>query len=134
MLSQMLVAILEDDVLISEVLGELLANSGIEVRTYTSTDSAFAECSGRPPDILIADWCVPGDISTARLVAYLRELNPQMRVVFTSGQKTDELANLVATNPLASFIPKPISFEALVEVIKLVRDHPLGGLSDYATV
>lgn len=128
----MLAAILEDDVLISEALRELFASSGIEVRSYGSTDSAFAECSQRPPDVLIADWCVPGDVSTSRLVSFLRQVNPAMRVIFTSGQKTDELTTLVASNPLASFIPKPISFESLLEVIKPSREYQTSGISDSA--
>ena len=130
----MLAAILEDDVLISEALRELLLGTGLEVKSYGSTDSAFAECSERPPDVLIADWCVPGDVSTSRLVSYLHEVNPAMTVVFTSGQKTPELSELIACNPWAAFIPKPLSFESLLEAIQSGREYPRDEVSDSATV
>jgi DNA-binding NtrC family response regulator len=129
----MLAAILEDDVLISEALRELLAGTGVEVRSYGSTDSAFAECAESPPDLLIADWCVPGDVSTARLVSYLHDVNPAMRVIFTSGQKTPELSRIIAGNNWAFFIPKPLSFESLLEAIKSGLEYPLGEISDSAT-
>jgi FixJ family two-component response regulator len=128
----MLAAILEDDLLISEALSELFAGSGIEVKSYGSTDSALAECSQRPPDVLIADWCVPGDISTARLVSYLRELNPDMRLVLTSGKTNHELLDTLNANPGASFIPKPASFESLLEAIKMARQLPSGDISNSA--
>lgn len=114
----MLIAILEDNILVSEALSELLKSNGLDVRTYGSTDSAFADCSVSPPDVLIADWCVPGDLSTERLVTHLHEINPNMRVVFMSGVKTQELSEFLTNNRWASFVAKPTPYESIVETIR----------------
>lgn len=118
------VVIVEDDVLASTALCQLLEDEGLDVRTYASTDSAYAECTVRPPDIVIADWCVPGDLSTHKLVESLHELNPALRVIFTSGYDPEELRGMVRNEHWMSYLSKPISFDRLVEDIKgLQRDQ-----------
>ncbi len=112
------VVILEDDLLASTALSQLLEGEGLEVRTFASTDSAYAECMSRPPDVLIADWCVPGDISTQRLVEFLHERNPSLRVIFTSGFEPDEIRGLTRGEKWMSYLSKPIPFDRLVEDIR----------------
>ncbi|MFN5061861.1 MAG: response regulator [Pseudomonadota bacterium] len=111
------VVIVEDDVLSSIALTQLLQEEGFDVKSYTSTDSAYAECSVNPPDLLIADWCVPGELSTQKLVEYLHERNPKLRVIFTSGYEPDELRGLTSNKHWMSYISKPIPFDRLVEDI-----------------
>lgn len=119
----MLVAILEDNLLVSEALSELLKSSGLDVKTFGSTDSAFTDCSVSPPDVLIADWCVPGDLSTERLVTHLHGINPNMRVVFMSGVKTQELSQFLTSNKWASFVAKPTPYDSILETIKECDPH-----------
>ncbi len=116
------VVILEDDLLASAALSQLLEGEGLQVRAFASTDSAYAACVECPPDVLIADWCVPGDISTQRLVELLHELNPSLRVIFTSGYEPDELRGLTRDERWMSYISKPIPFERLVEDIRGLKE------------
>lgn len=120
------VVVLEDDLLASTALSQLLEGEGLEVRTYASTDSAYAECISRPPDVLVADWCVPGDISTQRLVECLRELNPSLRVIFTSGFDPEELRGMTRDEEWMSYLSKPIPFDRLVEDIRGLKPHRSG--------
>lgn len=112
------VVIIEDDVLASMALRQLLEDEGLDVRAYVSTDSAYAECVIRPPDIVIADWCVPGDLLTHELVQLLHEINPALRVVFTSGYDPEELQGMIRKERWMSYVSKPLSFDRLVEDIK----------------
>lgn len=112
------VVIIEDDVLASTALRQLLEDEGLDVRTYASTDSAYAECTVRPPDIVIADWCVPGGLSTHQLVESLHEMNPTLRVIFTSGYDPEELQRKFRSERWMSYLSKPVSFDRLVEDIK----------------
>ncbi len=115
------VVIVEDDVLASMALRQLLEGEGLRVRTFASTDSAYAECSVSPPDVLIADWCVPGDITTPQLVEHLHRINPSLRVIFTSGYEPDELRGLTTGERWMSYMSKPIPFDRIVENIREMR-------------
>lgn len=112
------VVIVEDDILASMALRQLLEGEGLDVKTFSSTDSAYAECSVSLPDVLIADWCVPGDITTHQLVEHLHRLNPALRVIFTSGYEPDELRGLTADQKWMSYVSKPIPFDRIVENIR----------------
>lgn len=115
------VVVLEDDLLASMALRELLEGEGVSVRTFASTDSAYAECSVSPPDVLIADWCVPGDITTVQLVEHLHRLNPGLRVIFTSGYAPEELRGLTEGQRWMSYVSKPIPFDRIIENIREMR-------------
>jgi DNA-binding NtrC family response regulator len=113
--------ILEDDLLASMALAELLEGEGFEVRQFASTDEARASCISDPPDILIADWCVPGTLSSGDLVTCLQGLQPNLRVIFVSGYETSELRALVASHSRVELISKPIHFERFIHDIKIQR-------------
>ena len=125
------VVILEDDLLAAMALSQLLEGEGLDVRTFASTDSAYAECSMTPPDVLIADWCVPGDVTTVQLVEHLHRLNPALRVIFTSGYETEELRGLTDGQCWMSYVSKPIPFDQVVENIREmhIRETVHGGSS-----
>jgi DNA-binding NarL/FixJ family response regulator len=114
------IVIVEDDLLASMALGQLLSNEGFDVRTYASTDLAYPECCVRPPDILIADWSVPGDLSSRQLVDHLHRLNPVLRVIFTSGYEKDEILGRASDEAWMSYVSKPVSFERIIDEI---REH-----------
>lgn len=114
------IVIVEDDLLASMALGQLLSNEGFDVRSYASTDSAYAACCVRPPDILIADWSVPGDLSSLQLVEELHRLNPALRVIFTSGYERAEILGKTSDEDWMSYISKPVSFERIIDEI---REH-----------
>jgi len=115
------VAVVEDDLLASMALRELLEDEGIKVRTFASTDSAYAECCLNPCDVLIADWCVPGDLTVAQLVDHLHIFNPALRVIFTSGYAPEELHGLTKGQRWMSYMSKPIPFDRIVDSIREMR-------------
>ncbi len=115
------VVIVEDDLLASMALCQLLEGEGLCVKTFASTDSAYAECSVNPPDVLIADWSVPGDMTTPQLVEHLHRLNPALRVIFASGYESDELRGLTAGQRWMSYVSKPLPFDRIVENIRDLR-------------
>ena len=111
--------ILEDDLLASMALAQLLESEGFSVRTFASTDEAYASCAAEPPDILITDWCVPGTRSSADLVTCLQVLHPAMRVVVVSGYESSELRALVDSHSHVECLSKPIHFDRFLSDIKL---------------
>jgi DNA-binding response OmpR family regulator len=109
------VLLLEDDLLTAAVLQDLLEGHGLQVKVCQSSDSAYSEGISNTPDIVIADICVPGDISSIKLVQLLHEVNPDLRAVFISGYSLGDLRKLISGLDWASCVAKPLSFEDIVE-------------------
>lgn len=110
--------IVEDDVLASMALAQLLEAEGFEVRCFDRTDDAYAGCMERPPDILITDWCVPGSISSETLVRELKESQPSLRVICVSGYESRELQAMVDSSMHVECVSKPIHFDQFISDIR----------------
>lgn len=117
--------IIEDDVLASMALTQLLESEGYSVRTFTCADEAYSGCIDEAPDVLIADWCVPGQISTGDLALALRRVRPDMKVVFISGYESGELRQLAQHVRGVECISKPIQFDRFLSDIRGEPRSPL---------
>ncbi len=109
--------IVEDDALASMALVQLLEGEGFSVRSFACTDEAYARCVDAPPDVLIADWCVPGEISSADLALELRKVKGEMKVIFISGYESTELRGMARNLSGAECISKPIQFDRFLSDI-----------------
>ncbi len=117
--------IIEDDVLASMALAQLLESEGYSVRAFTCSDEAYVRCKDDVPDVLIADWCVPGEMSTSDVALALREIRPDMKVVFISGYESGELRQLAQHVRGVECISKPIQFDRFLSDIRGEHRIPL---------
>jgi DNA-binding NtrC family response regulator len=99
-------------------LAQLLEGEGYAVRSFANTDEALVGGMADPPDILIADWCVPGALSSVDLMESLRRMNPKLKVVFISGYESRELRDLVDSHSGVECFSKPIHFDRFLRDIK----------------
>lgn len=111
------VVIVEDDHLASMALKLLLEGEGYETRTFSNVDEAYERCLNNVPDILIADWCVPGEMTCSDLAVKLREIRPAMKVVFVSGYDSEDLRSMILTLKDFECLPKPIQFDKFLSDI-----------------
>jgi two-component system cell cycle response regulator CpdR len=116
--------IVEDDVLASMALVQLLEGEGYSVRSFACTDEAYARCINEVPDVLIADWCVPGGMSTADLALALRQARADMKIIFISGYESNELRGMAQSLRGAECISKPIQFERFLSDIRSESNSP----------
>ena len=100
------VLVVEDEVLISNLVADVLSASGFVVHEVTSAREALRYFgSGADIDVLFTDVNLPGDMNGAELAARARELRPEMPIVYVSGRyKLSEIAPLV---PRSLFMAKP---------------------------
>jgi len=117
--------IVEDDVLASMALAQLLESEGYTVRSFACTDEAYAKCVNEVPDVLIADWCVPGEMSTADLALEFRKVRADMKVIFISGYESSELRGMVQTLRGAECVSKPIQFDRFLSDIRGAHSTPI---------
>lgn len=105
------IAVVEDDPLLAELIGEVLTSQGYAVQSYASLAEA-RRLVGGAPNLLVTDVVLP-DGSGLDLVAELREVNPDLPVLIVSGltSERDLLAGFAAG--ATDYLTKPITLAEL---------------------
>ena len=100
------VLLVEDEVLISHLVAASLSEHGFIVRESTTADEALNYVkSGGDVDVLFTDVNLPGDMNGAELAVLVRQMRPDLPIVYASGryQPTD----IGALVPRSVFVSKP---------------------------
>jgi DNA-binding response OmpR family regulator len=98
------VLVVEDEILISKLVADVLSASGFVVHEVTTADEALRYIDS-DADILFTDVNLPGGMNGAALATRARALRPEVPIVYASGRyKLSEIALLV---PRSLFMAKP---------------------------
>jgi|GEM_PF-1633971 len=112
------VLLLEDDAFSALALSSLLEGEGFVVDSVSNAERALEISMVEPPDLLIADWSIEGDSTSADVARRLRLLNPQMRIAFVTGYDTQDIRpEIVDLHPYEVF-SKPLDFESFIAEVK----------------
>ena len=100
------VLLVEDEVMISNLVADCLSESGFRVHEVATADDALRLIkSGANVDVLFTDINLAGAMNGAELAERVRELRPEMPIVYVSGRyKISEISPLV---PRSLFVAKP---------------------------
>jgi CheY-like chemotaxis protein len=100
------VLLVEDEILISSLVADVLTESGFVVHEVATAAEALRYMdSGASIDVMFTDIGLPGGMNGAELAARAREKRPEMPIVYTSGQfKLSDITPLV---PRSLFVAKP---------------------------
>jgi CheY-like chemotaxis protein len=113
------VLVVEDEVLISEMVSDVLLDQGFDVHVVSSGDEALRFiASGCQIDLLFTDINIDGEIDGEALAQRARELRPNLPIVFASGRMS-VLDHLKAT-PGATCLPKPYNAAQLCTAVECV--------------
>jgi CheY-like chemotaxis protein len=100
------VLFVEDEVLVSALMSDVLEERGFEVHAMETGDAALEYLqSGAPVDVLFTDINMPGDLDGAELAREARNLRPDLPVVYASGRYT--AGDLMPMVPRSLFLAKP---------------------------
>ncbi len=95
----------------------LLAGDGHEAQ------QVWQACGGRV-DVLYTDMIMPGGVTGLELALLLRSMQPDLKVVISSGY-SDELAGPASSaNPEFLYLPKPVPSNELLAAIRTSLDSP----------
>jgi signal transduction histidine kinase/ActR/RegA family two-component response regulator len=116
------ILLVEDEAALRELTREALVARGYEVLEAPNGNEALALCQSHsgPIDLMITDVVMPkmrGDDLARRV----KELHPEVRVLFTSGYAA---TSIVESLEDASFLQKPYRFRDLAERIRQILDQP----------
>ncbi|TVP74059.1 MAG: PAS domain S-box protein [Rhodobacteraceae bacterium] len=119
------VLLAEDEPKVRSVVARLLRGAGFEVTEAESGDAALVIFNQMTehPDVLLTDVVMPGGLQGPMLARKLKELQPDLKIVFMSGYANEAAINGNGLRPDDVFLMKPIQREALLETLaKLARN------------
>lgn len=116
------ILLVEDEAALRELTREALVARGYDVLEAPNGNEALALCQShsRPIDLMITDVVMPkmrGDDLARRV----KELHPEVRVLFTSGYAATSIVEAIEN---ASFLQKPYRFRDLAGRIRQILDQP----------
>ena len=119
------VLLMDDEEFILEVTGEVLRNLGYEVEFAHDGEEAIAKykgamAEGRRFDAVIMDLTIPGGMGGKEAVKKLREIDPEVKAIVSSGYSSDATMAEHRRFGFVGVIPKPYRIEELSRVMSEV--------------
>ncbi len=113
----------EDDESVRSLFTRVLTENGYTVLTAANGVEAVREFSTAIPGIslMITDVIMPG-MNGRELADRMKEINPALRVLYTSGYTSDAIAHRNILEEGTELVEKPIGAEALLEKIREMLD------------
>lgn len=116
------VLLLEDDLLVRDVLRRNLESAGLEIaETGDGRDTlrVYHEAmqQGRIFDLVILDLTIPEGLGGADTMKHLRQLDPQVCAIVSSGYRDDPIMRNPSAFGFSGCLPKPYQRESLMQVI-----------------
>ncbi len=113
------VLIIEDDPAVREMLELLLEGEGLQTAAVIGTDAALALAARRAfmPDVIIADYNLPGELTGAEVIARLREtLRRQIPAIILTGDISSDTLRKIA-HAGCVYLSKPATADALTQQV-----------------
>jgi CheY-like chemotaxis protein len=123
------VLVVDDEPDVLRLLQSILTAEGYEVVAARGADAAIKafEGLGRCPDLLLTDVVMPG-MSGPMLVDHLRQLAPDLKVLFMSGYDDRHVVRRYVVDKGFHLISKPFTVSNLRKVInEVVKNSEPGG-------
>lgn len=119
------VLVLEDDVLMRSLIVRNLKNEGYEiVETADGSDTvkrySEAMLERKPFDVVLIDLTIPLGMGGARAMELLRQADPQVDAIVSSGNRSDPAMLQPSAHGFADVLPKPYDSADLVRVVNQV--------------
>ena len=114
---------MDDDGPVRRVAEAILSSNGFEVATAADGETALevwrmARAAGRPFNLAILDLTVRGGMGGVETLARLRQDDPAIRAVVTSGYSDDPILSDPAAHGFLGVLPKPFTRSEIVAVIR----------------
>ncbi len=110
------ILLMDDESIILDLGGRLLGHLGYEVVAASNSAEAVdlfrkAGKAGKPFDAVILDLIIPGGAGADRAIAALREIDPGIRAIVTSGYADDPVMVDYGKHGFSGVLVKPFSLE-----------------------
>lgn len=119
------ILIMDDEELIRNVSSAMLRQLGYEPHTAHDGQEAItlylqAQKEGHPFDLVIMDLTVPGGMGGKEAMAHLRQLDPQIKAVVSSGYANDPIMARFREYGFCGVAPKPFGLPDLSKLLQMI--------------
>ncbi len=119
------VLVLDDEDVVREVIGEILQELGYDVTYAVDGEMAVSEYrvaqeKGAPFAAVITDLTIPGGMGGLEATREILKIDPEARVIVSSGYATDPIMTDFATYGYKGRVEKPYRLEILQKVVEQV--------------
>ena len=113
------ILVVEDDPDVRAIPVTMLRNQGYEVAEAADGREAIGRLKSGPPfDLLFTDIVLPGGMNGVEIAAQAKRLQPEIKVIFTTGYAEHALAHGGDLNPGAALVSKPYRRADLLEAVR----------------
>jgi len=119
------ILVMDDEELIRDVSTAMLRQLGYEAHAVNDGEEAItrylqAKKEGQPFALVIMDLTVPGGMGGKEAIAHLRQLDPQVKAVVSSGYANDPIMANFSEYGFCGVAPKPFSLQELSELLQTI--------------
>jgi CheY-like chemotaxis protein len=116
---------MDDEELIRDVSTAMLRQLGYEPHTANDGEEAItrylqAQKDGQPFDLVIMDLTVPGGMGGKEALAHLRQLDPAIKAVVSSGYANDPIMARFREYGFCGVAPKPFGLQELSKLLRMI--------------
>jgi CheY-like chemotaxis protein/two-component sensor histidine kinase len=117
------VLFMDDEQIIRQMATLMMARFGLEVECAgdgAETVALYqkARAAGTPFDLVIMDLTVPGGMGGLEAVKLLREIDPQVRAIVSSGYSSDPILANFRANGFCGVLAKPYQLDDFTKVLR----------------
>jgi CheY-like chemotaxis protein len=114
------VLLMDDEQIVRQVVSDMLGQNGYTLDAAPDGAAAVelyrqAQQAGRPYDVVIMDLTVPGGMGGLEAVKRLREIDPGVRAIVSSGYSTDPVMANYREYGFTGVVTKPFSMSDVLE-------------------
>jgi len=122
-----MILLMDDEEGVREVASEMLQNLGYEVHTASDGQKALemyirAEAENKPYVAVIMDLTVPGGLGGNETIQKLREIDPAVKAIVSSGYANNSIMANYETYGFVGVVPKPYIIQELGAVLQKVLE------------
>ena len=119
------ILVMDDEELIRNVSTAMLQQLGYEAHAANDGEEAItrylqAKKDGQPFDLVIMDLTVPGGMGGKEAIGHLRQLDPLVKAVVSSGYANDPIMANFSEYGFCGVAPKPFSLQELSELLQMI--------------
>jgi DNA-binding NtrC family response regulator len=110
------ILVVDDESLVRQTFGEVLAASGYEVTLADSGMAALALLDAARPDVVLLDIAMPG-MNGLDTLARIISRRPRLPVVMITGNTDIDLATEAVRRGAADYVHKPVDLDDLARAV-----------------
>jgi CheY-like chemotaxis protein len=116
------ILVLDDEEYVRQVAGQILEGLGYSVETCSTGEAALrayqaARAAGRAFDLVLLDLTVPGGIGGAGVLQRLREIDPAVVAIASSGYSRDSVMTDPSAHGFAEGLVKPYTVQEMAAAV-----------------